>query len=73
MACIRVIGHLVGWEVTSASVVRFAAAFFLVVHSVLGDAHVFQAMVDLRNVRYWQETDMLNALTNVRFWRQSGY
>jgi len=26
-------------------------------------------MVD---VRYWHKADMLNALTNVRFWGQSG-
>ena len=25
-----------------------------------------------RNVRYWHKADMLNALTNVRFWGQSG-
>ena len=24
------------------------------------------------NVRYWHKADMLNALTNVRFWGQSG-
>ena len=24
------------------------------------------------DVRYWHKADMLNALTNVRFWRQSG-
>jgi hypothetical protein len=25
------------------------------------------------NVRYWHKADMLNALTNVRFWGQSGH
>jgi len=25
------------------------------------------------NVCYWHKADMLNALTNVRFWRQSGH
>ena len=24
------------------------------------------------NVRYWHKADLLNALTNVRFWGQSG-
>jgi hypothetical protein len=24
------------------------------------------------NVRYWHKADMLNALTNVRFWGQGG-
>jgi hypothetical protein len=26
-----------------------------------------------RNVRYWHKADMLNALTNVRFWEQTGH
>jgi len=26
-----------------------------------------------RNVGYWHKADMLNALTNVRFWGQSGH
>ena len=25
------------------------------------------------NVRFWHKADMLNALTNVRFWGQSGH
>jgi hypothetical protein len=25
------------------------------------------------DVRYWHKADMLNALTNVRFWGQSGH
>ena len=28
---------------------------------------------ELRNVCLWHKADMLNALTNVRFWGQSGH
>jgi hypothetical protein len=31
------------------------------------DAHALPA-----DVRFWHKADMLNALTNVRFWGQSG-
>ena len=29
--------------------------------------------VALERCRYWHKADMLNALTNVRFWGQSGH
>ena len=37
--------------------------------SAIAGYHAEQVMVD---VGYWHKADMLNALTNVRFWGQSG-